>query len=240
MISHRISAILALSVLSFLPLSAAGQNGPTTQSVFPTESAKFSYAIGLEIGESLKQLAQQQELDLDPLFQAIGHALKDEPALLNPQEANEIKQNVFQGIRQRQTEESQLQGQSNLQEGQAFLATNQEKEGVTTTESGLQYQVLREGAGEKPVATDKVKVHYRGTLLDGTEFDSSYQRGEPISFALNGVIPGWTEGVQLMTVGSQYRLFIPADLAYGERGAPPRIAPNATLIFEIELLAIEE
>lgn len=123
---------------------------------------------------------------------------------------------------------------------QKVLEENAKKDGVTTTESGLQYEVLKDGDGEKPKATDKVKVHYHGTLTDGTVFDSSVDRGEPITFPLNGVIKGWTEGVQLMPVGSKFRFLIPSDLAYGERGSPPVIGPNAPLFFEVELLAIEK
>jgi len=131
-----------------------------------------------------------------------------------------------------------VQGAKNKQEGELFLAENGKREGVRTTASGLQYQVLREGTGAKPAATDRVKVDYRGTLLDGTEFDSSYARGRPAEFALNGVIKGWTEGLQLMPAGSKYKFFIPAALAYGERGSGQRIGPNATLVFEVELLEI--
>ncbi len=125
-----------------------------------------------------------------------------------------------------------------MQEGEAFLAENKEKAGVTTTASGLQYEVMKEGSGAKPQKTDRVSVHYAGTLIDGTEFDSSYKRGSPAAFAVTGVIKGWTEVLQLMNVGSKYRVFIPSDLAYGLRGSPPIIGPNATLIFEVELLNI--
>lgn len=128
----------------------------------------------------------------------------------------------------------------NKQEGEAFLAANGKKPGIVTTSSGLQYQVLSQGAGAKPSATDEVTVHYRGTTIDGREFDSSYARGAPATFPLNRVIAGWTEGLQLMPEGSKYRLFIPSDLAYGSRGAGPDIGPNATLIFDVELIKIEK
>lgn len=133
---------------------------------------------------------------------------------------------------------SSLMSQTAKEKGEAFLQENAKKEGVKTTASGLQYEVLTEGTGKKPGPTDTVRVHYRGTLLDGTEFDSSYKRGEPISFRLNQVIPGWTEGLQLMSEGSTYRLFIPSNLAYGPRGAGGVIGPDETLIFEVELLAV--
>jgi len=130
--------------------------------------------------------------------------------------------------------------EKNKATGDAFLAENKKKEGVVATASGLQYKILKEGTGDQPKATDKVKVHYRGTTISGKEFDSSYARKEPIVFALNEVIKGWTEGVQLMKVGAKFQFFIPSDLAYGKRGAPPDIGPNETLIFEVELLAIEK
>jgi FKBP-type peptidyl-prolyl cis-trans isomerase len=133
---------------------------------------------------------------------------------------------------------SSLMSQTAKEKGEAFLQENAKKEGVKTTASGLQYEVLTEGTGKKPGPTDTVRVHYRGTLLDGTEFDSSYKRGDPISFRLNQVIPGWTEGLQLMSEGSTYRLFIPSNLAYGPRGAGGVIGPDETLIFEVELLAV--
>jgi FKBP-type peptidyl-prolyl cis-trans isomerase FklB len=131
------------------------------------------------------------------------------------------------------------QGEKNKKEGEAFLAENKKKEGVKTLPSGLQYKVIKEGTGKSPKATDKVSTHYRGTLIDGTEFDSSYKRGQPATFPVNGVIPGWTEALQLMKVGSKWQLFIPSKLAYGERGAPPVIGPYSVLIFTVELLAIK-
>jgi FKBP-type peptidyl-prolyl cis-trans isomerase len=141
---------------------------------------------------------------------------------------------------ERQQAKAEREASENITAGEAFLAENASKEGVMVTESGLQYKVITEGSGPKPQATDQVTVHYRGTLLDGTEFDSSYSRGEPATFGLNQVIPGWTEGVQLMNVGSKYEFYIPANLAYGERGAGASIGPNSTLIFEVELISIGE
>jgi FKBP-type peptidyl-prolyl cis-trans isomerase FklB len=131
-------------------------------------------------------------------------------------------------------------GEKNKAEGEAFLAENKKKEGVKTLPSGLQYKVIKAGTGKKPKVTDTVTTHYRGTLMNGTEFDSSYRRGQPVSFQVNGVIPGWTEALQLMEEGAKWQLFIPSNLAYGERGAGRDIGPNATLVFEIELLSIEE
>jgi FKBP-type peptidyl-prolyl cis-trans isomerase FklB len=141
--------------------------------------------------------------------------------------------------RQQQQERMQQLGAANKTEGETFLAANKAKDGVVTLPSGLQYKILKAGAGPKPAATDTVTVNYRGTLINGTEFDSSYKRGQPATFGVTGVIKGWTEALQLMPVGSKWQLFIPADLAYGERGAGADIAPNATLIFEVELLSIK-
>ena len=156
-----------------------------------------------------------------------------------PQEIQQIAQQGEEVLRAKQQEMAQKAAQDNIEAGAAYLEENAKKDGVTTTDSGLQYEVLEEGEGASPAAEDIVKVHYRGTLLDGTEFDSSYKRGEPAQFPLNQVIPGWTEGVQLMKEGAKYRFHIPSDLAYGER-ATGSITPNSTLIFDVELLEIVE
>jgi FKBP-type peptidyl-prolyl cis-trans isomerase FklB len=194
-------------------------------------SEKASYAIGLEIGESLGRYGTA--IDLPLLIRGIQDSLKGRKPLLGSEEATNIKREFFQKM---QTEIAVR----NLAEEVAFLDDNKNKQGVKTTASGLQYMVLKEGDGPTPKATDRVRVHYRGTLLDGTEFDSSYSRGEPTTFEVNRVIPGWTEGLQLMKVGSKYRLFIPSRLAYRDQGAGPRIGPNAMLVFEVELLGIEQ
>lgn len=192
---------------------------------------KVSYSIGLNIGSTLKQ----QDLGLNP--EALAAGLKDALAgaktLLTEEEMRETLMNF-----QRELMTKQLQkGEQNKKAGQDFLAENKSKPGVVTLPSGLQYKVIREGKGQKPKATDVVKTNYRGTLVDGTEFDKS-EEGEPAQFPLNQVIPGWTEALQLMPVGSKWQLFVPSDLAYGAQGQGP-IPPNSTLIFEIELLGIE-
>jgi FKBP-type peptidyl-prolyl cis-trans isomerase len=193
-------------------------------------SGKFSYAMGLEMGGYLKQLGT--DIDINSFIQGVKDTLEGTPRFTS-QQAMEIKQSHYQQIQEDRKKK-------NKEEGEAFLAENKEKHGVITTESGLQYTVLTEGMGDKPTLNDKVSVHYTGTLLDGTVFDSSHKRGQPATFNVKGVIPGWTEVLQLMNVGSKFKVFIPSDLAYGERGAGRQIGPNATLIFEMELLEIKK
>jgi len=191
------------------------------------ETDSLSYALGMEIGGQLKDI----QVKLASFYRGVEDVLGNKSTVLNPQQAREIIQAGLQRIQAKK-------GDKARQEGELFLEKNKKNKGVVVTASGLQYVVERLGKGPKPKAADKVSVHYRGTLVDGKEFDSSYKRGEPISFPLNGVIPGWTEGLQLMPVGSKYRLFIPSQLGYGERGAGSDIPPNAALIFDVELLDI--
>ena len=202
-----------------------------------TDEQKLGYIIGMDIGKSLRE--QGTTVDLDTLIDAISATYKGEDLAMTAEEAAAIRQEYVQKMQAAQQAESTAAGAGNLAEGQKFLAENKGKEGVQTTASGLQYKVLTMGDGAKPVATDTVKVHYSGKLLDGTEFDSSYARNEPISFALNRVIPGWTEGVQLMPIGSKFVFYIAPELGYGEGGGGP-IPPNSTLVFEVELLDIEK
>ena len=201
-----------------------------------TEAQKLGYIIGMDIGASLKQ--QGADLDLDTLVEAIKATYNDEPLALTPEEAASIRE-TFIAARRAEAEQQRASMTSiNAAEGDKFLLENRVKEGVQVTDSGLQYKVIVMGEGAKPAASDKVTVHYRGTLLNGEEFDSSYSRNQPTSFQLDQVIPGWTEGVQLMPVGSKFMFFIPPNLAYGANGGGP-IGPNATLIFEVELLSID-
>ncbi|MDQ6992305.1 MAG: FKBP-type peptidyl-prolyl cis-trans isomerase [Mariprofundus sp.] len=202
-----------------------------------SDKAKLSYAIGMDIGSSLKSLST--EFDRSVLIAAVNDRLDGKEMKLKDEAAGKVKQAFFKKQAEKKAIEQKAAGDKNKVAGEKFLAENGKKKGVTVTASGLQYEVLRAADGAKPAATDTVKVHYRGTLLDGTVFDSSYKRGQPITFPLNGVIKGWTEGVQLMHVGSKYKFVIPSDLAYGARGAGATIAPNSTLIFEVELLDIE-
>jgi FKBP-type peptidyl-prolyl cis-trans isomerase FkpA len=202
-----------------------------------TDKQKLGYIIGMDIGKSLRE--QGTDVDLDTLIDAVRATYKGEELALSEEEAASIRQEYIEKMKAEKEAESAAAGQGNVVEGQKFLAENKGKEGVQTTASGLQYKVITMGDGAKPSAESTVKVHYRGTLLDGTEFDSSYARNQPISFALNRVIPGWTEGVQLMPVGSKFEFYIAPELAYGDSGGGP-IPPSSTLVFEVELLDIEE
>jgi len=231
-------AKIAVAMVVMAGLSACNNEKPEqTSVVLDNEVKKFSYAMGMDVGQSIKGLGA--EIDPAALNAAIGDVLSGTALKLEAAESTKIKQDFFRKKQEAQMAERKAAGADNKAKGEAFLAENAKKEGVTVTASGLQYEVLTQGNGKKPAATDTVKVHYQGTLIDGTEFDSSYKRGQPISFPLNGVIKGWTEGVALMPVGSKYKFYIPSDLAYGERGAGAKIGPDSTLIFTVELLAIE-
>ena len=195
-----------------------------------TEMDKVSYSLGVNIATSLKQ--QGWELDASSLSAAISDVIEGNKLAITEQEANTILQSYQQKLINKTLE-------ANSEAGKVFLEENAKREEVTTTASGLQYEVLEEGEGDSPKATDEVEVHYHGTLIDGSVFDSSVERGQPATFPVNGVIPGWVEALQLMSPGAKYKLFIPSDLAYGERGAGQMIGPNTTLIFEVELISIK-
>jgi FKBP-type peptidyl-prolyl cis-trans isomerase len=203
--------------------------------VLATEKDKQSYAIGLNVGKSL----HRDDIDVDPkiVLQGLQDALADGKVLLTDDEIKTVMTDLQTQVRQKQEEKRQALAENNKKDGAAFLAANATKPGVVTLPSGLQYKVLTPGTGPKPTATDRVVCNYRGTLLDNTEFDSSYKRGQPATFPVSGVIKGWTEALQLMPVGSKWQLFIPPDLAYGERPQGPG-GPNATLVFDVELLSI--
>ena len=198
---------------------------------------KVSYALGLGIGRQLSDMGAQ-ELNIDDLAQAIKDVIAGRKPLVDNREAQQIVQDFFQKQEQKQRAAAAEKHKVQKAEGEKYLAENAKKEGVVTLPSGLQYQVLREGNGRKTKATDQVRCHYEGMLIDGTLFDSSIQRGEPATFPLNGVIAGWTEGLQLMQEGAKYRLFIPYHLGYGERGAGGSIPPFAALVFDVELLEV--
>ncbi len=213
---------------------------PTTPTVLTlkTQKDKASYAIGLNIGKSM----HKDSVDVDPniLLRGMKDGLAGAKPLLTDEEAKAAMVALQADLRKKGEEKMLVQGEANKKQGDAFLADNKTKDGIVTLPSGLQYKILKEGTGPKPTATDTVVCNYKGTLLDNTEFDSSYKRGQPATFPVSGVIKGWTEALQLMPVGSKWELFVPADLAYGARGGPGGgIGPNATLVFEVELMSIQ-
>jgi FKBP-type peptidyl-prolyl cis-trans isomerase FklB len=205
--------------------------------VLTTDEDKASYAIGLSVGKGL----HRDQIDVEPEFilQGLKDALADGKILLTDDQIKTVMTNLQTQVRAKQEAKREALIESNKKDGVAFLAANATKPGIMTLPSGLQYKIVTAGTGPKPTATDSVVCNYRGTLLDGTEFDSSYKRGQPATFPVSGVIKGWTEALQLMPTGSKWQLFIPADLAYGERGQGP-IGPNAALIFDVELLSIQD
>jgi FKBP-type peptidyl-prolyl cis-trans isomerase FklB len=202
------------------------------------DKARESYSVGYQFGQNLKKM--NADLDAEVLSKGIEDGISGKESLLSEEEMGSSLSNLRQKSVTAMQEALKEQAEKNLVEGEKFLAENKTKEGVKTTDSGLQYKVIEEGEGPSPKVGDTVTVNYRGTLVDGTEFDSSFRRGEPATFPLTGVIPGWTEALQLMKKGSKWMLYIPPDLAYGERGAGNRIPPNSTLIFEVELISFQE
>ena len=224
--------LLAAALSTVLIAGCANAGGDT---MLKNEKDKVSYSIGLNIGSNFK--SQSVDINPDILIKGIKDAISGSKPLMTEKEIQETMTVFQKEITAKQAERTKSLAETNKKEGEAFLAANKGKDGVKTTSSGLQYKIIKDGNGQTPKATDTVTVNYRGTLVDGTEFDSSYKRGEPATFPLNGVIPGWTEALQMMKVGSKWQLFLPSAIAYGERGAG-RIGPNATLIFEVELISI--
>lgn len=199
---------------------------------------KLSYALGLNIGHQLKGMGLKSKLSAKDFATAVDDILNDRPMQISDNEAGEILSTFFAEMEKKQQAAAAEAGKTAKAEGEAFLAANAKRQGVITLPSGLQYEILNEGNGKSPKATDVVRCHYHGTLIDGTVFDSSYQRNQPADFGLNQVIAGWTEGVQLMKEGAKYRFYIPYHLAYGEHGAGTAIPPYAALIFDVELLSV--
>jgi FKBP-type peptidyl-prolyl cis-trans isomerase FklB len=203
-----------------------------------TEKEKISYSIGLSIGKSFKQ--QAIDIEMDTLVKGVEDALQDAKPLLTEDEIREVMTNLQKNLMAKKQQEDEQVAGKNLEEGKQFLETNKKRTGVKTLPSGLQYEVIQTGTGNSPKIDDTVVTNYKGTLINGTEFDSSYKRGKPAVFPVNGVIQGWIEALQLMKPGAKWKLYIPAELAYGARSAGPIIGPNSTLIFEIELLEIKQ
>jgi FKBP-type peptidyl-prolyl cis-trans isomerase FklB len=221
----------------------AAKTGPATKPRTPsvltlkTQKDKVSYALGMNLGTNL----HKETVEVDPaiVLRGLKDALASGKMLLTEDEARAVLTQLQTEVRGKQQEKMKVAGEMNKKESVEFLAANKAKDGVVTLPSGLQYKILTAGTGPKPTASDTVVCNYRGTLISGTEFDSSYKRGQPASFPVNGVIKGWTEALQLMPVGSKWQLFVPSDLGYGDRGAGADIGPGATLIFEVELLSIQ-
>lgn len=226
--------LITAAAALLLAAPAWGQSGAELEN----EQQRVSYAIGADIAERLTQ--RDMNLDTEVLVRGIRDTMEGNEMLLSAQERKQVLNAFRQRLRSEQQARMKAEAEANLKEGQAFLEENKDKDGVQTTDSGLQYRVLNEGDGAQPDANDVVTTHYRGKLLDGTEFDSSYKRGQPAEFPVSGVIRGWTEALQLMQEGGKYRIWVPADLAYGERGTRGGpIGPNETLVFDIELLEVK-
>jgi FKBP-type peptidyl-prolyl cis-trans isomerase FklB len=220
----------ALTVASLSPAAEATE--------LQTKKDKVSYSIGLQMGMQLSTL--EDNIDINKIIMGLQDGQKGAEPKLSEDEIRTVMTEFQTEMQTRQLAKAQLQASVNKEEATTFLAENKNKEGVITLDSGLQYKIITKGTGPSPQATDTVSVHYRGTLINGKEFDSSYKREKPVEFPVNQVIAGWTEALQLMKVGSKWQIFIPADLAYGERGAGQAIEPNAMLIFEVELLEIKD
>ena len=233
-------ALLATLVVFITAAALAAEDKPATvaKPALETTVQKVSYVIGIDLGRNFK--GQGIEVDMNLLSQGIRDGMAGGQALLTDDEMREVMTMFQREMMARQEDQMKVLGGKNQADAKKFFAENKGKPGVVTLPSGLQYKVIQAGTGRTPKPTDTVTAHYRGTLLDGTEFDSSYRRGEPAAFPVSGVIGGWTEALQLMKVGAKWQLFIPADLAYGPRGGPPVIGPNAALIFEVELVSIGE
>lgn len=233
--TFRLLAVCACAGLLFA--CAKKEEAPAAVEL-TTDAQKFGYSIGIDLGNSLKPVAAH--VDVAALKQGLDDVTAGTAPKMDDAAREAIKTTVSQKMQEEQVKERDEAASKALAEGEKFLAENATKEGVTTTASGLQYKVLAEGAGDSPTAADEVTVHYKGTLLNGEEFDSSISRGQPVTFPLGNVIEGWTEGVQLMKPGAKYQFFIPAKLAYGDRGAGVKIGPNQTLIFEVELIEVKK
>lgn len=218
------------AVVAFAACGPQGKD--TTNMEIKGDAAKFSYSLGMDIGKNVKD-SDFDSLEVELMLNGIRDIINDGETKFTVEESRQF-------VREYLTKAQQKAAEANVQRGEDFLAENAKREGVVVLESGLQYEIMKQGNGPKPSATDQVKTHYHGTLIDGTVFDSSVERGQPATFPVNGVIQGWVEALQLMPVGSKWKLFVPANLAYGQRGSGGAIGPNETLVFEVELLEIVE
>ncbi len=232
----------ALSIcLSGIAMAACDKIDTKSSRELKTQKDKVSYGIGLDIGKSFKQQSLDvKDIDLDKLRLGIQDAMSGTKPMMTDSQLSETMMSFQKEMMARQDSVNRKKGEDNIKAGADFLAANAKKPGVVTLPDGLQYQVITMGTGKKPDSNSTVTVNYVGTLLDGTEFDSSIKRGQPVTFPVTGVIKGWTEALQLMPVGSKWKVFIPSSLGYGERGAGQKIGPNATLIFEVELISIAD
>ncbi len=230
----KLLLVLAVAAFPFLVWAAdkAGAPAPALKSF----EEKLGYIMGREIGQSINEAPSK--IDINAFIRGVQDAVQKRPSTISPEDEEAIKAEFSNRMQAEQTAKMAALSEENRKSEEAFLAKNKSAKGVLTTASGLQYEVITAGTGARPKETDRVKVNYRGTLLDGTEFDSSYARNQPAMFAVNGVIPGWTEALQLMQLGGKYRIWVPSKLAYGDRGAGRAIGPNAMLIFEVEPLEI--
>ncbi len=234
----KTACVIALAVFCAAQFSCGSKDGVQGKTSFKTFTEQKSYMIGVDIATNIKSL--KTDVDFEALVQGLGDVMKERPMLINKIALDSIRQLFTMQLREQQMAGMKEASEKNAKEGEDFLAANKSKPGVITTASGLQYIVEKMGTGPKPKKTDKVKVNYEGSLLNGKIFDSSIKHGQPADLKVDGVIPGWTEALQLMPVGSKFKLFVPSELAYGDRGAGQDIAPGSTLIFEVELLSIEK
>lgn len=226
-------------LLSSIPLALAlGAPTVLAATALKTDQDKVSYMIGYQIGSNFKR--DGLEVDLNMVTNGMKEALAGTKSPLTPEETQKLMTDLQKGLQAKAEAKQKAEGDKNAAAGKTFLAENAKKPGVKTTASGLQYKVITEGKGDSPKATDMVKTNYKGTLIDGTEFDSSYKRGQPATFPVNGVIKGWTEALQMMKPGAKWQLWVPSDLGYGPRGAGDMIGPNATLAFEVELIEVQK
>jgi FKBP-type peptidyl-prolyl cis-trans isomerase FklB len=225
--------IPALAV-AFLTVAIAAQDAPNLK----TEKEKFSYALGMQMGAGFRK--QALDLDLDTFSKGLAESFNGAKTMLSEDEMRSVLANAQEEYKKKQAALREEKAEATLREGEKFLAENKNKEGVVTLPSGLQYKILKQGTGEKPEIDEKVVCNYRGTLLDGKEFDSSAKHNGPATFPVRGVIKGWKEALLMMPAGSKWQLFVPPDLAYGQNGAGQMVPPNATLIFEVELVSVKE